>query len=94
MKIVFPLSHGQASIESGFNDNVVLKQNQKDHTVKNYMSTNNILSETVSITQPLLKSFRSAYGRYRQDLENKKENEKKKTKNEELQQLKNELNLN
>ena len=56
------------------------------------MSTNNILSETVSITQPLLKSFRSAYGRYRQDLEDKKENEKKKKKNEELQQLKNELN--
>ena len=70
-----------------------MKQNQKDETlvggrfIKNYMSTNNLLPQAVSITQPLLKSFRSAYGRYKQDLEDK--NEKKK-KNEELQQLENE----
>ena len=52
------------------------------------MSTNNLLSQTVSITQPLLKSFRSAYGRYKWDLEDKKKNKKK---NKELQQLENEL---
>ena len=90
--------YGQASIERGFHEkNVVLKQNKKDETVaarpftKNYISNNNHLFQTVSITQTLFKSFRSTYGRYKQDLQDKKENEKKKKKNEELQQLENEL---
>ena len=54
MKIIFTLSHGEASVERGFNgNNVVLKQNQKHKTVasgkfiKNHMATNNLLLHTV-----------------------------------------------
>ena len=98
MKVVFTLSHGQASVERGFNDNnVVLKQNQKDNTVvsrrfiKNYMSANNFLPHTAPITQGLVKSFKSAWRRYKQYLEDSRESEKKEKKNEELQQLENEV---
>ena len=56
MKIVFTLSHGQASVEHGFNDNnIVLKQNQKDDTIiarrfiKNYLSANNLLPKTCEV---------------------------------------------
>ena len=98
MKVVFTLSHGQASVERGFNDNnAVLKQNQKDNTVvsrrfiKNYMSANNFLPHTAHITQGLVKSFKSAWRHYKQYLEDSRESEKKEKKNEELQQLENEV---
>ena len=67
MKIVCALSHGQASVERGFNDNnIVLKQNQKDDTIvarrfiKNYLSANNLLPRTVTINQKLVKSVKFA----------------------------------
>ena len=57
MKIIFNLSHGQASVERGFNDNyVVLKDNQKENSIiarrliKNYLSQNKLLPHTAPIT--------------------------------------------
>ena len=98
MKIVFTLSHGQASVECGFNDNnIVLKQNQKDDTIvarkliKNYLSANNLLPHTVTINQKLVKSVKFAWRRYTQHLDDEKEKEKNERRNGKSEQLKNEL---
>ena len=97
MKIIFTLSHGQASVERGFNDNVVLKQNQKDGTVvsrrfiKNHLSANNLLPHTLPVTPQLVESFKSAWRRHRQCLEDQKEKEKMEVKNEQYGQLVNEI---
>ena len=59
------LSHGQASVERGFNDNnVVNKDNMKSdstitrRSVKNYTSSNELGPHTVSLTPPLLRSLK------------------------------------
>ena len=84
MKTVFTLSHGQASVERGFNDNnIALKQNQKDDTIvarrfiKNYLSANNLLPHTVTINQKLVKSVKFTWRRCTQHLDDEKEKEKK-----------------
>ena len=63
LKIIFSMSHGQASVERWFNDNnVVLHHNMAADSViarrfvKNYMSVNGLESYTVPLTQQLLKS--------------------------------------
>ena len=98
MKIIFTLSHGQASVERGFNDNnVILKTNQHGDTVvarrfvRNYLTSNNFLPHTAPITQPLIKSFSSAWRRYNLHLEEEKEKEKNEKQNEELVQVENEM---
>ena len=54
LKIIFPLSHGQASVKRCSNENnVVLKQNQKHETVvlrmfiKSHMTANKLLPHTL-----------------------------------------------
>ena len=98
MKIIFTLSHGQASVERGFNDNnVVLNTNQHDDTavarrfVRNYLSSNKFLPHTAPITQPLIKSFSCAWRMYNAHLEEQKEKKKKNIQNEELLQVENEM---
>ena len=73
MKIVLTLSHRQASVEQGFNDNnLVLKQNLKKESItarrliKNYMSANSFKPRTITINQKLERSIKAAWGRYNQ----------------------------
>ena len=98
MKIIFTLSGGQAHVERGFNDNnVVLKDNQKDNTVvarrfiKDYMAKNQYVAHTVPITQNLVKSYRRARERYQQHLDEEKKKKDKEEKSEELEKVENEL---
>ena len=76
LKIIFSMSHGQASVERGFNDNnAVLHHNMAAGSaigrrfVKNYMSVNGLESYTVPITPQFLKSAKCARRRYEVHLE-------------------------
>ena len=96
MKVVFTLSHGQASVERGFNDNnLVLKDNLKDNSivarrfVKNYMSANGLKPRTVIINAKMIGSVKGAWRRYNEYIEAQKEKGKKKEKNDELVLIKN-----
>ena len=98
LKIVFTMSHGQASVERGFNDNnVVLKDNMGDLTVvarrfiKNYLRINKVKPYTIQISSELLKSVKSARHRYEIHLEEQKKSAQKEQKNVELVEVENEL---
>ena len=98
MKIIFNLSHGQASVEHGFNDNnVVLKDNQKENSIiarrliKNYLSQNKLLPHTAPITNALLKSCRKSRQRYIQHLDEEKQKRGKEEKSHEVQTVENEI---
>jgi hypothetical protein len=76
LKIIFTVSHGQASVERGFNDNnVVLKDNISDISViarrflKNYMRVNDVEPCKMQISQDLLKSVTASRQRYQTYLE-------------------------
>ena len=93
------MSHGQASVERGFNDNnIVLKDNLKSDSVvarrfiKNYLSEGGLKPHTVPINTQMIRSVKGAWRRYYQHLEEAKEVEKKKEKDSELVQLENERN--
>ena len=92
------MSHGQASVERGFNDNnVVLKDNMGDLTVvarrfiKNYLRINKVEPYTIQISSELLKSVKSARHRYEIHLEEQKKSAQKEKKNVELVEVENEL---
>ena len=100
MEIINTLSHGQASVEHGFNDNnVVLKDNQKGNTIvarrfiKDYMAKNKYLPHTVPITQALVKSYRKARKQYQQYLDEEKAKRDKDEKSEELHKVENEMKV-
>ena len=76
LKIIFCMSHGQASVESGFNDNnAVLNHNMGENTVisrrfiKNYLRVNAIEPYTIQIKNELLKSVKCARQRHEIHLE-------------------------
>ena len=90
-EIVFVLSHGQVSVERGFNDNnLVLRLNQNDDTVvarrfiKDHLKAHQVQSHTLVIDQKMVHSFKSAWRTYIIHLENIKENEKKDETKEQL----------
>ena len=94
VKIILTLSHGQASVERGFNDNnIVLKDNHKSDSVvacrfiKNYLSEGGLKPHTVPINTQIIRSVKGAWRRYNEYLEEEREAEKKKEKNSELVQL-------
>ena len=94
MQIVFILSHGQASVEHGFNDNnLVLKLNQIDDTVvarrfiKDYLKAQQVQPHTLVIDQKMVRSFKSAWRTYNIHLENIRDNEKKDETKEQLTRL-------
>ena len=98
MIIIFVLSHGQASVERGFNDNnVVLKDNQSTDSViarrfiKNYMNSKKVGPHTMTITSGLIRSVRYSHQRYLQYLDSLKQVEKKNKKKDELVGVENEL---
>ena len=68
MQIVFVLSHGQASVERGFNDNnFILRLNQNDDTVvarrfiKDHLKAHQVQLYTLGIDQKMVRSFKSAW---------------------------------
>ena len=65
MKIVLTLSHGQASVERGFNDNLVLKLIAQ-RLIKNYMPANSLKLHTITVNQKLERSVEASWGRYNQ----------------------------
>ena len=98
LKIIFCMSHGQASVERGFNDhNIVLKDNMGDSTIiarrfiKNYLRVNKIEPYTVKIRNELLKSVKFARQRYDDHLEEQRKLAKEQKSSEELHQIQNEL---
>ena len=76
LKIIFCMSHGQASVERGFNDNnAVLKHNMGENTVisrrfiKHCHRVNAIEPYTIQIKNALLKSVKCARQRHEIHLE-------------------------
>ena len=68
MQIVFVLSHGQAPVERGFNDNnLILRLNQNDDTVvarrfiKDHLKAHQVQLYTLGIDQKMVRSFKSAW---------------------------------
>ena len=78
LKIIFCMSHGQASVERGLSDNnVVLKYNLWENTIiarrfiKNYLCVNGIKPYTIQVKNELLKSVKCARQRYDIHLESR-----------------------
>ena len=85
LKIIFTLSHGQASVEQGFSgNNVVLKDNISNVSViasrflKNYMWVNIVEPSNMLISQDLLKSVKAPRKHYQIHLEDQRKESKKK----------------
>lgn len=98
LKLIFTLSHGQASVERGFNDNnVVLKDNISSNSViarrflKNYMRVNDVQPSKIQISRELLKSVKCSRQRYETHLEDQRKESKQKEKNTQLTQVENEI---
>ena len=91
LKLVLVLSHGQASIERGFNLNeTILKVNMNEKSVIareiiiDHMQTNNLNPASITITKKLIISVKAARQRYQDALEEEKKNEKEKEQNDQL----------
>lgn len=98
VKLICTISHGQASVERGFNDNnVVLKDNISGESViarrflKNFMRVNKVQPYDFQISRDLLKLVRSSRQRYNQALEEKRKEKKGKEKDTQLMEVENEL---
>ena len=95
LKIIFTLSHGQAS--RGFRDNnVVLKDNISNVSfiarfLKNYIRVNNVEPSNMQISLDLLKSVKASRQHYQIHLQDQRKESKKKEKSDELIQVENEL---
>ena len=92
------MSHGQAGVERGFNDNnVVLKDNMGENTIiarrfiKNYLRVNAVEPYTIQVKNELLKSVKCVRQRYDIHLEEQKPSTKEKEKSKELVEGNNEL---
>ena len=100
MQIVFVLSHVQAPVERGFNDNnLILRLNQNDDTVvarrfiKDHLKAHQVQLYTLGIDQKMFVHSRGlgACRTYNIHLENIRENEKKDETKEQLTWLDNQL---
>ena len=100
VKLLCTISHGQASVERGFNDNhVVLKDNISAETViarrflKNYMRVNAVQPYDLQVSRDLLNSVHASRQRYNQNLEDKRKEAKKSQKQSQLMEVENELRI-
>ena len=91
LKLVLVLSHGQASIERGFNLNeTILKVNMNEKSVIareiiiDHMQKNNLNPTSITITKKLIMSVKAARQKYQDALEEEKKNEKEKEQNDQL----------
>ena len=82
IKFILTLSHGQGSVERGFNlNNAVPKANMSPNTVtakriiKDHMLSNDLAPHTIIISPAMIKSFRSPRQKYYIHLEEEKKNE-------------------
>ena len=92
------MSHGQASVERGFNsNNIVLKDNMGESNIiarrfiKNYLRVNAVEPYSIQVKSELLKSVKCARQRYDIHLEEQKTSTKEKEKSKELVGVNNEL---
>ena len=72
VKILFTLSHGQASVERGFSENnQVLAQNMKVESIisrrliKDHMVSNDLQPHTIDISREMMLSVKMAHQRYK-----------------------------
>ena len=76
MQIIFVLSHDQASVERGFNDNNWFSSWTKTMTVvarrfiKDHLKAHEVQPHTLVIDQKIVRSFRSTWRTYNINLEN------------------------
>ena len=94
LKLVLILSHGQSSVERGFNVNKdVVKANLQEKSVVSrkmiidHMQKNNVSPSTIKITRKLARSVKAARQKYHLDREEQKKNAKKNECNEQLKIL-------
>ena len=94
LKLVLIFSHGQSSVERGFNVNKdVVKVNLQEKSVISrkmiidHMQKNNVSPSTIEITRKLARSVKAARQMYHLDLEEHKKNAKKNECNEQLKIL-------
>lgn len=102
LKLVFTLSHGQASVERGFSvNNIVLKTNMKPESITarkiiiDHMRSKELQPHTLPINRKLLRSVNLSRQRYSEYLRNQKKDAKENEANQQLalvaSDLKNEL---
>merc|ERR1712168_109933 len=98
LKIVFCLSHGQASVERGFNDNnLVLKDNLGETSVvaqrfiKNYLRVSCFEPFNIPIKKDMIKSVKSARQRYEHHLGEFRKMEDKKKEKSDIEEITNEI---
>ena len=78
VKFILTLSHGQASVERGFNinANIVKKMSPESLTakriIKGHMLANKLKPHTIEITKPIVRAFRSDRQKYEVHLEEEK----------------------
>ena len=78
VKFILTLSHGQASVERGFNinANIVKKMSPESLTakriIKGHMLANKLKPHTIEITKPIVQAFRSDRQKYEVHLEEEK----------------------
>ena len=91
LKLVLVLSHGQASIERGFNVNkTILKVNMNEKSqvarkiIIDHMQKNNHDPASITITKNLVMSVKAAHQKYQDAIEEEKKNEKEKEQNDQL----------
>ena len=98
LKSVLVLSHGQASIERGFNVNktiLTVNMNEKSVVARkiiiDQMRKNNLDPASITITKKLIMSVKAARQRYQDAIEEEKKNEKEKEQNDQLKILNTEI---
>ena len=98
LKIIFCLSHGQASVERGFNDNnLVLKDNLGETSVvarrfiKNYLRVSCFEPFNIPIKKDMIKLVKSARQRYEHHLEEFRKMEDKKKEKSDIEEITNEI---
>ena len=81
IRLILPLSHGQACVERGFSlNNAVLKTNMSPNTIipkriiKDHMLSNDVADNIIIISPAMIKSFRLTRQKYYIHLEEEKEN--------------------
>ena len=98
LKLILVLSHGQASVERGFNaSKTVVRVNMSEKSVVSckliidHMQKNKLLPSTIELTNKLIRSVKAAHQRDELDLEQQKKNAKQDESNQQLEILGSEI---
>ena len=94
LKLVLVISHGQASVERGFNTNKsISKANLSEKSmvsrkmIIDHMQKKNLLPSTIELTNKFIKSVKCAHQRYHFDLEEQRKKAKSDLRNQQLEIL-------